>query len=79
MNRYLDLSFDQSLGDCKPAESYLCQMTKMADGLLSGRYSKPIDKNSPQKFQKGISPSMFKSLVGKGHPEFSTMKQQVYK
>ncbi|KAG4090772.1 ubiquitinyl hydrolase [Neocallimastix lanati (nom. inval.)] len=74
--RYLDLSFDQSLGDCKPAESYLCQMTKMADGLLSGRYSKPIDKNSPQKFQKGISPSMFKSLVGKGHPEFSTMKQQ---
>jgi len=74
--RYLDLSFDQSLGDYKPAESYLCQMTKMADGLLSGRYSIPIDKNSPQKFQKGISPFMFKSLVGKGHPEFSTMKQQ---
>jgi len=72
--RYLDLSFDQSLGNCKPAESYLCQMIKMADGLLSGRYSKPI--NEQQKFQKGISPSMFKSLIGKGHPEFSTMKQQ---
>ncbi|OUM68121.1 hypothetical protein PIROE2DRAFT_68746 [Piromyces sp. E2] len=74
--RYLDLSFDPSIADSKPAESYLCQMTKMADGLLSGRYSKQPDENSPQKFQKGISPSMFKSLVGKGHPEFSTMKQQ---
>lgn len=74
--RYLDLSFDPAIGDSKPAESYLCQMTKMADGLLSGRYSVAPNEDSPQKFQKGISPSMFKSLVGKGHPEFSTMKQQ---
>lgn len=27
-------------------------------------------------FQQGIKPSMFKALVGKGHSEFSTMKQQ---
>ncbi|EGG04845.1 uncharacterized protein MELLADRAFT_37211 [Melampsora larici-populina 98AG31] len=27
-------------------------------------------------FQKGISPMMFKALVGRGHHEFSTMKQQ---
>lgn len=27
-------------------------------------------------FQDGIKPSMFKSLIGKNHEEFSTMKQQ---
>lgn len=27
-------------------------------------------------FQAGIRPSMFKSLIGKGHEEFSTMRQQ---
>ena len=27
--------------------------------------------------QKGIPPSMFKALIGRGHPEFSTMRQQV--
>lgn len=74
--RYLDLSFDQSIADSKPAENFLCQMVKMADGLLSGRYSKKIDENSKQKYQKGISPSMFKALIGKGHAEFSTMRQQ---
>ena len=27
-------------------------------------------------YQMGIRPRMFKSLVGKGHPEFATMRQQ---
>jgi ubiquitin carboxyl-terminal hydrolase 5/13 len=27
--------------------------------------------------QEGIAPGMFKRLVGRGHPEFSTAKQQV--
>lgn len=26
--------------------------------------------------QNGIAPRMFKSLIGKGHPEFSTNRQQ---
>ena len=26
---------------------------------------------------EGILPGMFKALIGKGHPEFSTMRQQV--
>ena len=26
--------------------------------------------------QKGVAPRMFKSLVGRGHPEFSTNRQQ---
>lgn len=64
-------------------------MCKVADGLLSGRYSKPAsggttpsaetNKSSQTQipvFQAGIRPSTFKALVGKGHVEFSTMKQQ---
>ena len=30
----------------------------------------------PFQGQEGIAPRMFKSLVGRGHPEFSTNKQQ---
>ncbi|KAJ3016522.1 hypothetical protein HKX48_003997 [Thoreauomyces humboldtii] len=66
-----------------PATCFHCQMAKMADGLLSGRYSVPIEPDAtsepdePQvRGQDGIAPSMFKDLVGKGHPEFSTMRQQ---
>jgi len=62
-----------------PAQDLETQMRKMADGLLSGRYSQPTDRqegDQVQKVQKGLSPSMFKSLVGKGHEEFSTMRQQ---
>ncbi len=50
-----------------PSECFHCQMSKIADGLLSGRYSVPGE---------GVSPSMLKSLIGKGHPEFSSMRQQ---
>ncbi|KAF8520138.1 ubiquitinyl hydrolase [Hysterangium stoloniferum] len=89
-----------------PASCIDCQMRKMADGLLSGRYSHPrshfsshaagapVDVVEPMTmdadplvhlsstsapapvFQEGIKPTMFKSLIGKGHEEFSTMKQQ---
>ncbi|PFH46693.1 hypothetical protein AMATHDRAFT_7506 [Amanita thiersii Skay4041] len=71
-----------------PAECVECQMRKMADGLLSGQYSVPR-RSSPQgqgdggqqqqlqiKFQEGIRPIGFKTLVAKGHAEFATMKQQ---
>ncbi|KAK7457162.1 ubiquitin C-terminal hydrolase Ubp14 [Stygiomarasmius scandens] len=86
-----------------PADCLECQMIKIADGLLSGRYSHPanyhnhtptpsytlseteseparppgLDNNdTPVVFQEGIKPSSFKSLIGKGHEEFSTMRQQ---
>jgi ubiquitin carboxyl-terminal hydrolase 5/13 len=76
-----------------PAACLECQMLKLADGLLSGRYSVPRvgpdiksdhaqfqsptqDEEPAVVFQEGIKPSMFKALIGKGHPEFSTMKQQ---
>lgn len=78
-----------------PASCFECQMGKIADGLLSGRYSVPrqhpeddadpgfaasAENETESKpkvvFQEGIRPSMFKALVGKDHPDFSTMKQQ---
>ncbi|ORY78486.1 ubiquitinyl hydrolase [Leucosporidium creatinivorum] len=76
-----------------PASCFECQMGKIADGLLSGRYSVPrqFDEDDAEPgytptaegaskpkvvFQEGIRPSMFKALVGKDHPEFSTMRQQ---
>jgi ubiquitin carboxyl-terminal hydrolase 5/13 len=62
-------------------------MRKVADGLLSGRYSRPDElahrggdavslAGTELAFQKGLRPVGFKALVGKGHPEFATMKQQ---
>ena len=75
-----------------PASCLECQMNKLADGLLSGRYSHPREDADPAAvpqsqfpnivshtspaFQEGIKPIMFKALVGKGHEEFSTMRQQ---
>jgi ubiquitin carboxyl-terminal hydrolase 5/13 len=47
----------------------------LAVGILSGRYSVPVPDVEIQ-YQQGIKPSMFKSLIGKGHPEFSTKRQQ---
>ena len=70
-----------------PALCVECQMFKIADGLLSGRYSYPRPTPSakrggpeqnedPPVFQEGIKPATFKALIGKGHVEFATMKQQ---
>ncbi|ODQ50137.1 ubiquitinyl hydrolase [Saitoella complicata NRRL Y-17804] len=70
----------QDSGECMD-----CQMGKVADGLLSGRYSvlwkpeiKGADEDQQQEVphQKGLAPGMLKALVGKGHEEFSTMRQQ---
>lgn len=66
----------------KPAEDIEVQLRKLADGLISGRYSIPdpdvklSSDPSEKPYQKGITPAMFKQLVGKGHPEFSTGRQQ---
>lgn len=65
-----------------PAEDLETQLRKLADGILSGRYSKPdrdviASPDSPEvPHQKGLAPAMFKHLIGRGHEEFSTMRQQ---
>ena len=65
-----------------PAEDLETQLRKLADGLLSGRYSQPdsdvtTTEQSPEvPHQKGLAPAMLKHLIGRGHEEFSTMRQQ---
>ena len=65
-----------------PATCLDCQMHKLADGLLSGRYSHPrreessIEQAPGPVFQDGVRPATFKALVGRGHAEFATMRQQ---
>ena len=64
-----------------PAQDLETQLRKLGDGLLSGRYSTPgpdVTSAEPPEiqYQEGLAPSMFKHLVGRGHPEFSTMRQQ---
>ena len=65
-----------------PGQDLETQLRKVGDGLLSGRYSKPdsdvtVSENSSEvPHQKGLAPSMFKHLIGRGHEEFSTMRQQ---
>lgn len=65
-----------------PAQDLETQLRKVGDGILSGRYSKPdsdviASEHSPEiPHQKGLSPSMLKHLIGRGHAEFSTMRQQ---
>ncbi|KAJ5605885.1 hypothetical protein N7510_008666 [Penicillium lagena] len=65
-----------------PAQDLETQMRKLADGILSGRYSHPDSRvvaspDSPEvPHQKGLAPTMFKYLIGQGHEEFATMRQQ---
>lgn len=65
-----------------PAEDLETQLRKLADGIHSGRYSRPdtnviASPDSPEvPHQKGLAPAMFKHLIGRGHEEFSTMRQQ---
>ncbi|KAL3469471.1 hypothetical protein BJX99DRAFT_241252 [Aspergillus californicus] len=65
-----------------PAADFETQLRKLADGTLSGRYSRADEQiaASPESrgvlHQKGLSPSMFKHLIGRDHGEFSTMRQQ---
>src|SRR4051794_39456939 len=85
-HRYFDTAVEH-ITNCKndPATCYQCQLSKIADGLLSGRYSAPVESDPREvgsdglvkkKSQEGIPPAMFKALIGKGHQEFSTMRQQ---
>lgn len=58
-----------------PTEDFNIQMSKLGSGLLSGKYTA-----SPENVNNGevavVAPAMFKTLIGKGHPDFSTNTQQ---
>lgn len=51
-------------------------MVKLANGLFCGQYSFPTIENDPIAPVSGVAPRQFKRTVGKGHSEFSSMRQQ---
>ncbi|XP_030349516.1 ubiquitin carboxyl-terminal hydrolase 13 isoform X3 [Strigops habroptila] len=75
--------FDYSPLD--PTQDFSTQMAKLGHGLLSGQYSKPpmkselieqVMKEEHKAQHNGIAPQMFKAFISKGHPEFSSNRQQ---
>lgn len=64
-----------------PTSDFNAQMSKLSYGLLSGDYSQPLNEDEAEEAEylsppKGIRPQMFKNLIGRGHPEFSSKRQQ---
>lgn len=52
-----------------------CCRAKLGTGLLSGKYSQPPPAESKDSEQEGISPVMFKNLIGR-NSDFATKRQQ---
>ncbi|XP_053316177.1 ubiquitin carboxyl-terminal hydrolase 13 isoform X2 [Spea bombifrons] len=68
-----------------PTQDFNTQMAKLGYALLSGQFAKPpvkcelieqVVKEEQKPQPKGITTQMFKALVSKGHPEFSSNRQQ---
>lgn len=64
-----------------PTSDFNAQMAKLSYGLLSGDYSKEPSGDEADEGEyiappKGIRPQMFKNLIGRGHAEFSSKRQQ---
>ncbi|KAF2285927.1 hypothetical protein GH714_008999 [Hevea brasiliensis] len=82
MNLSLKVAFEMAPAD--PTVDLNMQLTKLAHGMLSGKYSVPaVEKDdnsnaatSASSKQEGIPPRMFKSVIAASHPEFSSMRQQ---
>ncbi|WFD32949.1 ubiquitinyl hydrolase 1 [Malassezia sp. CBS 17886] len=71
--RYADTTRTHSLACARaPGACLECQLGKVADGLLSGRYAVPAEPP----VHAGIRPTSLKALVGQGHAEFAGMRQQ---
>ncbi|GMR53680.1 hypothetical protein PMAYCL1PPCAC_23875, partial [Pristionchus mayeri] len=63
------------LDEIEPSEmndSILGQMAKLFSSLVSGNFAKP----PPNHEYNGVKPTQFRKVVGRGHVEFSTCKQQ---
>ncbi|KAG8053209.1 hypothetical protein GUJ93_ZPchr0001g33060 [Zizania palustris] len=74
ISRYFEKQSLKAAFATSPADPTLdlnMQMTKLAHGMLSGKYSVPNKEG-----QEGICPRMFKTVIAAKHPEFSSMRQQ---
>ncbi|CAD5166243.1 unnamed protein product [Musa acuminata subsp. malaccensis] len=77
----LKMAFAMATSD--PTLDLNMQLTKLAHGLLSGKYSVPIQEvfdnsktTTSSSKQEGVPPRMFKTVIAANHPEFSSMRQQ---
>lgn len=61
-----------------PASDLTLQLAKLCQGLTSGSYSLESEEAvlREEGSQPGIKPVMLRQLVGRGHPEFSSNRQQ---
>lgn len=76
IRRYVDKAreiFENAPSD--PVSDFNVQMAKLGQALWSGKYSS-IGEDSLDTGANGIKPTMFKNLIGKNHPDFSTKQQQ---
>jgi ubiquitin carboxyl-terminal hydrolase 5/13 len=82
-NLKLEDAFRQAPAD--PTLDLDMQLAKLAHGILSGKYAvasqKTVESEATEEAngnsgQDGIPPRMFKSLIGTGHPEFASSRQQ---
>ncbi|KAG1365405.1 putative Ubiquitin carboxyl-terminal hydrolase 14 [Cocos nucifera] len=88
ISRYYEKQSLQMAFEMAPADPTLdlnMQLTKLAFGLLSGKYSFPAQEmdevencktTTSSAKQEGIPPRMFKTVIAANHPEFSSMRQQ---
>lgn len=79
VKRFVDTApkiFEENRND--PANDFNVQMAKLGIGLLSGKYSEQPSKSGSEndESRQGIPPRMFKVLIGRGHPDFSSNRQQ---
>jgi len=88
--RYLDELKDHHTKCSRlPADCFFCQIIKLFNGMSSGKCSEKMlqkkvefegqtleDKKIDVYYQEGVNVGMLKNVVGKGHPYFSTSKQQ---
>jgi len=75
--RYVDPA--QRIFETAPAEledDFPTQMAKVGSALYSDRYSEDLSVKGGNPNSVAVRPYGFKRLVGKGHPEFSSDRQQ---
>merc|ERR1719478_1155607 len=69
--RYKDTAFALRKVE-QPDTDLLAQFAKFVNALVTDRYA----TSSEDELGKEVRPQQFKSLIGAGHPEFSTGRQQ---
>lgn len=76
--RYFDA--DLAIRSQAPADAagdLVTQMAKLTNGMLGEQYAPPWEEGADEDDPKYlVAPQMFRTLIGKNHPEFSSGRQQ---